>query len=272
MNNKKNSEDKIYKEIKNFIEGCYDYSKYPKEFSVKESLENKKNDIKRYVYNEFSLQHELGNYLRYILNKEKKEWIIKFEYNIENLEKNKKIETCKKEIDILAINKNTNDKYAIELKYLKNKAIPKRMFKCIEDMKFMNQVLNYEKVKRTYCVAITEDVGFYYGNINKYTSKLIQAYKEKIKSLEKNLDEHNKEKIKMIQELINNKDNYPSIYNYFREKGEKKDANYVFSQVKDNLDIIDISKFKNQLPVKWFPVNKNDSNEKDKFYMLCFEK
>ena len=116
MNNKKNSEDKIYKEIKNFIEGCYDYSKYPKEFSVKESLENKKNDIKRYVYNEFSLQHELGNYLRYILNKEKKEWIIKFEYNIENLEKNKKIETCKKEIDILAINKNTNDKYAIELK------------------------------------------------------------------------------------------------------------------------------------------------------------
>lgn len=53
----------------------------------------------------------------------------------------------KKEIDIV-IYKDCNEnseKYAIELKYPTNGAYPRRMFQCIEDIKFMEQVLEVPK-------------------------------------------------------------------------------------------------------------------------------
>lgn len=65
------------------------------------------------IYNEFSLQHELGIVLR---NNLSKNWIVQFERNIgyfgipsENLPK--------REIDIVAFDQNKKQKIAFELKY-----------------------------------------------------------------------------------------------------------------------------------------------------------
>ena len=102
-NMKNENEEDIEKIIKEFIEG--DCDKEFKIYSVYQSLKKKeeKNEDEQYVYNEFSLQHELGNYLRYKLNKKTEdEYIVKFEYNINDLlDDNETIDTCKKEIDIL---------------------------------------------------------------------------------------------------------------------------------------------------------------------------
>jgi hypothetical protein len=57
------------------------------------------------IYNEFSLQHEMGIYLRSILPKHK----IQFERNVSFF--NIKSETIKKEIDIVVYNEDFTEKY-----------------------------------------------------------------------------------------------------------------------------------------------------------------
>lgn len=60
------------------------------------------------VYNEFSLQHELGIFLREKLPSYK----IQFERNVKDFFRNKK--TVKKEIDISVFNEEKTENYAIE--------------------------------------------------------------------------------------------------------------------------------------------------------------
>ena len=279
--------------IEEFINGSYEG--YPEEYSVCKSMKNKKKD-NQYVYNEFSFQHELGNYLRYKLNKESQDkYIVKFEYNINDLlEKGEEIDTCKKEIDILIIKKGKigkKEKYAIELKYLKNKAAPYRMFQCIKDMKFMNDVLKIRGIKETYCVTITENKEFYsnYNNEKilflKDNEDLLTAYKEHKEELIKKLKElqreelKNKEKIdkinnnlNMFDNIIKENDKYPLIYEYFRKADkdwERKE--YVFSNLKNDLSIIDIGKFKNDIKFSWKSVDKNNKNDNNKYYIIKFE-
>ena len=72
------------------------------------------------VYNEFSLQHELGIFLRNELRN------TKF-FNI--------TKTIKHEMDIVIYNE--SEKYAIELKYPQNGQYPEQMFSCVKDIKFM---------------------------------------------------------------------------------------------------------------------------------------
>ena len=179
--------------IKEFIEG----EKY--KYSVYKSIKNKKDgkEFKQYVYNEFSFQHELGNYLRKKLNEQEgnEDYIIKFEYNINDLckdingndEKARKLNSWKREIDIVILKfekEKIKEVYAMELKYLKNKAFPYRMLQCVKDMRFMKDIfkINNDIIKGTYCVVITENEGFYIGdneNVNYIISeKLFAAYKE----------------------------------------------------------------------------------------------
>ena len=105
------------------------------------------------VYNEFSLQHELGIFLRQRLPGFK----VQFERNVSFFNiKN----TVKHEIDIVIYNE--SEKYAIELKQPRNGQHPEQMFSFIKDIEFMEQ-LKEEGFDGTYCLTYVQDKLFYSG-------------------------------------------------------------------------------------------------------------
>lgn len=111
------------------------------------------------VYNEFSLQHELGIFLREILKKEG--YKVEFERNIRHFEIFK---TVKKEIDIVIYKEdnkgNKKDKYAIELKFPRKGQYPEQMYSFVKDIMFMEQLKN-NGFKKTYCMTLVDDAKFY---------------------------------------------------------------------------------------------------------------
>ncbi len=114
------------------------------------------------VYNEFSLQHELGIFFREKLKKE--HFKVEFERNVKFFSKNQNKDLfnkfVKKEMDIVVykdFNENS-EKFAIELKFPTNGAYPRRMFQCIEDIKFMEQVKDKLGFANTYCLTLTSDL------------------------------------------------------------------------------------------------------------------
>lgn len=113
------------------------------------------------IYNEFSLQHELGIYLRNSLVGLK----VQFERNISyfGLVKSTFI---KREIDI-SIFKNGGQllEVAIELKYPRNGQYPEQMFSFCKDIQFTEQ-LKQAGFRRAYVVIFSEDHLFYEGNID----------------------------------------------------------------------------------------------------------
>ncbi len=88
------------------------------------------------IYNEFSLQHELGIFLRNTLNDDLK---IQFERNVEFFFKSKNGFT-KKEIDISIYNKDFLNKFSIELKFPRNGQYPEQMFNICKDIKFLEEL------------------------------------------------------------------------------------------------------------------------------------
>lgn len=105
------------------------------------------------IYNEFSLQHELGVFLRNNLSGYK----VQFERNtkfwgIDNL--------VKHEIDIVVYN--DTERYAIELKYPLNGQYPEQMYSFIKDIRFMEQLKNHG-FNNTYCLTVVKDKNFYSG-------------------------------------------------------------------------------------------------------------
>jgi len=86
------------------------------------------------LYNEAGLQHELGFYLKSVLNSS---CTIQLERNISAILGNKK-GLHKNEIDIFI--KNGDRKIAIELKMPVNKQIPKRMELTFKDVRFLEQL------------------------------------------------------------------------------------------------------------------------------------
>ena len=105
------------------------------------------------IYNEFSLQHELGIYLRNALPNYK----VEFERNIGFFKLN---DTIKKEIDIVIYNK--NEKFAIELKFPRNGQHPEQMYSFVKDIRFMEE-LKQNGFNNTYCLTVVDDKNFYSG-------------------------------------------------------------------------------------------------------------
>lgn len=105
------------------------------------------------VYNEFSLQHELGIFLRARLAGYK----VQFERNTKFFGITG---TVKHEIDIVIYNE--NEKHAIELKYPLNGQYPEQMFSFIRDIKFMEE-LKEAGFDSTYCLTLVHDKNFYSG-------------------------------------------------------------------------------------------------------------
>lgn len=113
---------------------------------------------KDFIYNEFSLQHELGIYLRKKLGKE---YQIRFERNALDMGLGiDKDALIKKEIDIEI--SNDKDRFAIELKFpLKDQgAVEMHMCHFIEDIIFMKQMKDYG-FKQTFVLTLVNDTKYY---------------------------------------------------------------------------------------------------------------
>lgn len=110
------------------------------------------------IYNEFSLQHELGIFLRSQFTNLK----IQFERNVSFFFHTG--EFVKKEIDIsiYSADKSTLH-WAIELKFPRNGQHPEQMFSFCKDIMFAEQ-LKCSGFDQTFFVAFADDPLFYSGN------------------------------------------------------------------------------------------------------------
>jgi hypothetical protein len=108
------------------------------------------------IYNEFSLQHELGLYLRFSLTGELK---VQFERPVSSFfDLKQKLE--KKEIDIAIFTPDKSIKYAIELKYPRNGQYPEQMFKACQDIRFLEQLCE-NGFEKCFFVMVADDDKFY---------------------------------------------------------------------------------------------------------------
>jgi len=109
------------------------------------------------IYNEFSLQHELGIFLRshfpYYKIQFERNWSFFFHTGT----------FIKKEIDIAIYSPDkTNFHYAVELKFPRNGQYPEQMFSFCRDLLFAEQLLS-SGFKRTFLVIFADDPLFYSG-------------------------------------------------------------------------------------------------------------
>ncbi|WP_410986713.1 hypothetical protein [Bacillus paranthracis] len=111
------------------------------------------------IYNEFSLQHELGIFLRERISG----YRIQFERNVSYFTTDTK--TIKKEIDITIFNEEKSERYAIELKCPLNGQYPEQMYSFVKDIKFMEE-LKSRGFTKTATVTLVSDRPFYEGRNN----------------------------------------------------------------------------------------------------------
>lgn len=144
---------------------------------MKQDLQNFINQIDpNHIYNEYSLQFELGCFLR------KNGYDVYFEKNVRDYNINK-ANTYKSEIDLVV--EKGNKKYAIELKYPKNGQYPEEMYQFIRDIAFTQQLLgnNNNKVfEKTYCLTVTNQKGFIYGSAGRTprTQAIYQCFRNNL--------------------------------------------------------------------------------------------
>lgn len=112
-----------------------------------------------HIYNEFSLQHELGIFLR----GEMPDHWVQFERNVSFFFRANAVFT-KREIDISVYSPDKQDlRYAIELKYPRNGQHPEQMFSFCKDISFVEQ-LHAEGFRATALVIFADDPLFYRGS------------------------------------------------------------------------------------------------------------
>jgi len=90
------------------------------------------------IYNEFSLQHEFGIYLRSVASQDS--YKVQFErptdfFGIPS------DQMLKKEIDIAIFSQDRTHKAAVELKFPRNGQYPEQMFKACKDVAFLEQLV-----------------------------------------------------------------------------------------------------------------------------------
>lgn len=110
------------------------------------------------IYNEFSLQHELGLFLRTRLIDCK----VEFERNVSHF-KLAKSKFEKKEIDIAVTLPTGEHLSAVELKYPRNGQIPESMFSFCKDIAFLEQLVS-SGFQSAYFLAVADHKHFYSGN------------------------------------------------------------------------------------------------------------
>jgi hypothetical protein len=110
------------------------------------------------IYNEFSLQHELGIFMR----ARWQEFRIQFERNVSYFGVSKK-DFTKRELDIAVFSQDRKTlQYAIELKFPRSGQHPEQMFSFCKDIAFAEE-LHAAGFKQTAFVAVADDPLFYRG-------------------------------------------------------------------------------------------------------------
>ena len=113
------------------------------------------------VYNEFSLQHELGIYLRAKLP----DFQTEFERNVSRFF-DSKYPFVKREIDIVSYSESLRAlRSAVELKFPRNGQVPETMFSFCKDIAFIEQ-LKQQGFDSTALVILVDDAAFYKGGTN----------------------------------------------------------------------------------------------------------
>ncbi len=111
------------------------------------------------IYNEFSLQHEVGIFLRSALPNYK----VQFERNVSYFALSK-AEFTKRELDIAVFSPDRSDlKYAIELKYPRNGQYPEQMYNFCKDIAFVEE-LKAAGFSHTALLIFADDRLFYSGS------------------------------------------------------------------------------------------------------------
>lgn len=134
------------------------------------------------VYNEFSLQHELGIYLRNELKK-RGNYKVQFERNVNDTDVfGTSFSSVKKEMDIYIFNidkekEKVKERYAIELKFPRNGQYPEQMYSFVKDIRFMDDVKNIGKANRTFVVTLVDDEKFYSKNSPLSVSGIYQYFR-----------------------------------------------------------------------------------------------
>ncbi len=198
--------------------------------NLKELIEEfivKINDDEVEIYNEFSLHHELGIFLREKLKDS--DYKVEFERNVSFFTGNK--DTVKKEIDIVIYRTNNEDKkkdiHAIELKFPRdnNGQCPEQMYSFIKDIKFMEE-LKGRGFKKTYCLTIVDNKNFYSkdgcrGGRSEETQKMYDRFRNGKLNINKDEEmphptgEKNRNPIKLIN-------NYTNEWKTFKNKKLEK--------------------------------------------------
>lgn len=111
------------------------------------------------IYNEFSLQHEFGLFLRNVQRNSK----VQFERNVSYFFPGSQ-NFLKKEMDLAVFSQNKKVLYyAIELKYPRNGQYPEQMYSFCKDIAFIEQ-LKRRGFREAYFIAFADDPLFYRGN------------------------------------------------------------------------------------------------------------
>ena len=123
------------------------------------------------IYNEFSLQHELGLFLRTHLAACK----VQFERNVSFFFGNK-TQFPKRESDVSVYSGRQEElRFAIEVKYPRNGQYPEQMFAFCLDLAFVEQ-LKRAGFQETGVLILAEDPLFYQGPIYNDSAKKIYGY------------------------------------------------------------------------------------------------
>lgn len=109
------------------------------------------------LYNEFSLQHELGVRLRLALS----DYRVQFERPVDFFGI-RRLDTVKKEIDISVFQPDGGEKYALELKFPRNGQHPEQMFSACQDIAFLEDLVRAGFTAGLF-VMVVEDPLFYRG-------------------------------------------------------------------------------------------------------------
>lgn len=145
--------------------------------SIKNFIENEVTNDN--IYNEFSLQHELGIKLREKFKDS--DYLVEFERNISHFDitdPDQKIP--KREIDIVVYNQ--THKYAIELKYPTHEQgqVPEHMYAFLKDIAFCEGLVK-ERFDAAYAVTLV-DSDLYYGNDKLKNDKYPYEYFRNVKN------------------------------------------------------------------------------------------
>ena len=163
------------------------------EEKIEDAIKNVLNKLKEkedsYIYNEISLQNELGIELRKKFEDTEQTKVF-FEKNVKSLYEKEceENETVKKEIDLFIcdgskVDEGKKEAYAIELKFVKreNNRVPENLYDFVKDMRFMEQIKENDKKYRTkiittYVLTIVDDV-IYIKSKNKNSIGIYQYFR-----------------------------------------------------------------------------------------------